>query len=494
MENENLKHGQAEIEMPLGNQFIRFLPLKMWSKGGETRRLLIIWFCLSLLVIPMGMLTRLFEWTGVAVDLGPQTIYLTLYLPMIFCVPLVLWLGFWWAAIPAYLSTFLVALIGGMPIEWIAVFSFANPIALAMYFMFYRITPMRTDLRGAESLVSFLLISLVASLAGSIGAFIWALTNNVGLNEAHPVWLGWWLGGWLQAVLIVGPILYFIGPWVGPKLLRIKDSALHIKSAKGAMLAMVTSFLVVVVCFVGAGRIVSLKQLNNIDWAGGQSMSFAQAQNTVDSLSYPLFILLAVMLAICYLGYRAILYWYDMITTANKKLEESNKQLVRLVSEDSLSGLFNRRHIFEKLNYEYQRSKREESSFSIIMIDADKFKQVNDHYGHLVGDEVIKAIAGCIKSMMRPYDTAGRYGGEEFIAILPSTSCEQAKSIAERLRQSVADLKLATDDSSNILKVTVSIGVATFDEEDLTPQRVIDKADKALLMAKDTGRNKVVAW
>ena len=126
------------------------------------------------------------------------------------------------------------------------------------------------------------------------------------------------------------------------------------------------------------------------------------------------------------------------------------------------------------------------------MVDVDKFKRVNDTYGHLVGDTVIKAIADTIQVTLRDYDTLGRFGGEEFIAILPSTSCQQAQIIAERVRAAVSKLEIVLDNTSQVLQVTVSLGVATLASTDSKAESIIDRADKALLQAKENGRNQVV--
>lgn len=217
-----------------------------------------------------------------------------------------------------------------------------------------------------------------------------------------------------------------------------------------------------------------------------------QAQNTVDSLSYPLFILLAVMLALSFLGYRAMIFWYDTIKGVNQKLSEKNEQLINLVSLDPLTGLYNRRRVFEQLEYEYSRSLRSEGTLSIIMVDADRFKRVNDTYGHLVGDTVLKTIADTIKVTLRDYDTPGRFGGEEFIAILPGTSGEQALTIAERVRAAVSKLEIGLENSSQVFNVTVSLGVANLVLTDSKAESIIDRADKALLKAKQMGRNQVV--
>lgn len=477
-----------DVGLPIGNRFVKFSPLSMFRHGNNQGQVLLIWIISCVLIIPSGMLTRIFEWTGVSLEFGTVSVYLTFYLPMLFCVLLVMWLGFWWAAIPAYLSTFCVALLGGMPMMWIAIFSLANPIGLAMYAMFYRVTPLRTDLHGLESVVGFVMIALVASLAGSIGAFIWALTNDVGLNAAHPVWLGWWLGGWLQTLFFVAPILYVFGPAADRKLAHIKNSYLHLNNARGAMLAMITSFITILVCFVLVGRVVGLQQMKAVDWGVGESLSLEQAQNIVDSLSYPLFILLAVMIALSYLAYRAVMFWHSAMRGVNEKLTLKNEQLINLVNRDPLTGLFNRRKVFEQLRHDFARATRLSEPMSIIMVDADRFKLINDTHGHQVGDQVIQSIASVMQECMRQYDTAGRYGGEEFIAILPNTTLDKSHIIAERLMAAINHTDIQTDRGT--LKVTVSVGIAALSKSDGSGESIIDRADKALLRAKHKGRNR----
>ena len=489
MQAADYKKKREAVELPLGNRFIKFTPISMYRHGDKQRRVFFLWLALCAIIIPSGSMTRIFEWTGIAVNLGSLNVYLTLYLPMLFCVALVMWVGFWWAAIPAYFSTFGVAILGGMPLEWVIIFSLANPIGLAMYAMFYRVTPLRTDLGNLESLVGFAIIALVASLAGSIGAFIWALTNDVGLTVAHRVWLGWWLGGWLQTILIVAPILYFFGAKAEHYLASLKNSYLHLNNARASLAAMISSFFTILVCFVGASRLIGVRQIETVNWSQGESMGLEQAQNIVDTLSYPLIILITVMMALSYLAYRAVIFWHTAMQGVNEKLSDKNDQLVSLVNRDPLTGLFNRRKIFEQLAYDFNRATRASESFSVIMVDADKFKSVNDTYGHLVGDQVIKSIAQKIQQCLRECDTAGRYGGEEFIALLPSTSLEQALIVANRIRDSIVNQRIKTD--SGVLKVTVSLGVATLNDLDPNGESTIDRADQALLRAKDKGRNRV---
>jgi diguanylate cyclase (GGDEF)-like protein len=124
-----------------------------------------------------------------------------------------------------------------------------------------------------------------------------------------------------------------------------------------------------------------------------------------------------------------------------------------------------------------------------MMIDADRFKQVNDSYGHLVGDEVIKKIAQILQSIIRPYDGLGRYGGEEFIVVLPDTETGVAVDIGERICRALRSITVSAGDDE--IKVTVSAGVASFVDEDRTVSDVIARADKALLEAKVNGRDRV---
>ena len=141
-----------------------------------------------------------------------------------------------WAAIPAYFASFTAALLSGMPLEWVLLFAFSNPLGLAMYAMFYKVTQLRKDLRDLPSVVGFVLISLVASLAGSTGSFIWTHTNQVGVHDAYPIWQGWWLGEWLHVLVIVLPMLIVFGPrvraWLAP---MVEEQSPKTKNRRGLL-------------------------------------------------------------------------------------------------------------------------------------------------------------------------------------------------------------------------------------------------------------------
>lgn len=178
------------------------------------RRFVALWVIANLLVAPTGMLTRWLEWTGLPISMGGVEVFVTVYLPLLFCIPCVLWFGYLWSAVPAYVASALVAWAGGMPAEWILLFAFANPLGLAVYALAYSAIPMRIDLRSLSSCGYFAIVSFVSALISSSGAFLWAYTNDVGMQAVLPVWQGWWLGNVLQAVVLAGPLLYLAGPSV----------------------------------------------------------------------------------------------------------------------------------------------------------------------------------------------------------------------------------------------------------------------------------------
>ncbi len=184
---------------------------------------------------------------------------------------------------------------------------------------------------------------------------------------------------------------------------------------------------------------------------------------------------------------------------ANQKLQRQIRAVERLRDElheqalhDSLTGLHNRRYLKEVLNQEVQRTKRSQQPLSIIVMDIDHFKIINDTYGHQVGDLMLKETARLIKTHARGYDFVCRYGGEEFLLILPGASTTDAFARADEIRQKCTTLSIPHNGEK--LNVTISMGVATYPDHDTDVEKVIIKADQALYHSKNTGRNRVTTW
>ena len=178
------------------------------------------------------------------------------------------------------------------------------------------------------------------------------------------------------------------------------------------------------------------------------------------------------------------------IKTLQDNLKESNQRLLQLSLTDPLTELNNRRHLMETMENEFERSRRTKDPSALLMVDLDHFKSVNDSYGHQQGDVVLRAIAQQIKKQLRPYDTAARFGGEEFALLLPETTIDEAMMVAERLRQSICNLQFTGTISE--LKMTASFGIAMTPHPKINSvEDLIRLSDDALYAAKDKGRNRI---
>ena len=173
-------------------------------------------------------------------------------------------------------------------------------------------------------------------------------------------------------------------------------------------------------------------------------------------------------------------------------LNEKATMLERLATTDPLTGLYNRRHFLDALDAEWSRFQRYYRSVSVLMLDIDHFKSVNDRYGHAVGDEAIKAVAAACNQGKRKSDLVGRIGGEEFAVLLPETSLSRAKLVAERIRKRAMAIRLNAHQVQ--FAVTVSIGIAEASVSMSGIDALMGAADQALYQAKDEGRNRCVAW
>ena len=179
--------------------------------------------------------------------------------------------------------------------------------------------------------------------------------------------------------------------------------------------------------------------------------------------------------------------FFEMKQTIDKNIEK----LQYNASYDFLTKIFNRKTYFEISEEIFELSKRQNEPFSILLIDIDHFKRINDTYGHLIGDEVLKFVSSNISKLLRKSDILGRYGGEEFIVTLPNTKLDNAKTIAEKINKYIYDNHYVNETYN--LQLSVSVGIAQIKKEtNLTD--LIHKADEALYKAKNYGRNRVVVY
>ena len=191
----------------------------------------------------------------------------------------------------------------------------------------------------------------------------------------------------------------------------------------------------------------------------------------------------------------ALMGFVEVMQDVTEARQKQNA-LYRQATRDAMTGIFNRGHFTEMANQEIERARRFAEPLSVVMLDIDHFKKVNDSYGHDVGDQAIIALARCCEAEIRKIDFVGRLGGEEFAILQPRAAKQPALEMANRLRMKIAEIRIPLPSGyrTNVLSYTASLGVATLQPHTEGIQELLKNADNALYQSKKEGRNKVSAW
>jgi diguanylate cyclase len=310
------------------------------------------------------------------------------------------------------------------------------------------------------------------------------------------LWLAWQLSktphwaslGWpVTIVAILGYPLYFIYPLYVPESGALGFAIILLLLLSMYVFIPNRVMLTNLIALVGILAVVSSQLLQ------GETASAVLV--TTMFLSWPALLGYAAAIRINLGSRRAYTLWQQS-EQMNKRLEveilhskELEAELQRQALTDPLTGLSNRRHYEMLFKREHERCRRHGSVMTLGMIDLDHFKRINDNYGHDVGDQVLKFVAEVMQRPLRHSDILGRFGGEEFILILPDTSLQQAESIAERMRQALEDDGLIQGDA--LIKITATFGLTQVRPDDVDIQDSVRRADEALYQGKRSGRNKV---
>ncbi|WP_035375269.1 sensor domain-containing diguanylate cyclase [Pseudoduganella violaceinigra] len=456
-------------------------PIRVWRHGSTAQRRAIFggWLLLLLLCVGLGVATVEWSWSGMPVDMGGVTAYITLYPPLPICLLLTLTLGWWWGAIPAYCSTLVLALYAGMPLPWALLFACADPLGLGIMAIGYRGMVMRRDLRQLSALLYFVQLCFVASIFSSAGALIWSYTNHVAPGAQLPDWQGWWLGSFLQSALMGGPALALLWPRV--HLWQLQHQTLMRKRRGGSRRSVLR-----MLATVAAG--VLLYGFVTIRLAEADASAAPDVFRQTVWIFYWVFA--TIILFSAFFGYQLFSHWQESTDGLLNEMQRMNIDLERLATTDALTGLLNRRAADRHLDAEWHRARRTGHTSALVLLDIDHFKQVNDRYGHPGGDAALRMLASCIRSVMREVDLSARYGGEEFLIVLPETAREGAYVFAERLRERVAATDICHE--GHVFRCHISLGIAISDKYEASYESWVRRADQALYRAKQGGRNQVV--
>ncbi|WP_051711600.1 response regulator [Andreprevotia chitinilytica] len=303
-------------------------PARVWSDGLSFHWLLLLgaWLISVVASVGLGVLAVKGQWSGLPLHFGGVDIYVSVYPPLMICTLWVLWFGFWWGAIPAWLATFVLSLYSGMPTGWAALFALSNPLGLAILVVAYRALPISYDLRSVNSLVFFGLLAFFSAVFSATGSFIWTFTNSLGVHEAFGIWQGWWVGNFLQTILLTGVLMA-----LGSQLIcrwRDRQFASHsinpLAERKWITLAVITLvagvYLYLTLSFyLSRGVATQIGQKESIE-------GWRLASKMIEASTSAVYWVMAIMFfAMSFLGYRYVMYWMHALQKAASESEHANQ-------------------------------------------------------------------------------------------------------------------------------------------------------------------------
>ncbi len=308
---------------------------RLWRGAAPAPRITLAasWLATLLFSVGLGLASIMFNWSGLPLHFGGLDLHITVYPPLIFCTLWVLWFGFWWGFLPAYIATLVLALYSGVPAGWSLLFAFADPLALAVFALAYRAVPIRYDLRSVNAVMFFVLISFVGGIFGSTGSFIWTHVNALGIHQQFPIWQGWWLGAFLQNVLLVAPLLFLFTP----AIVRWREHHLGVsaEAAHDARAVLLASATIVggVLLFLHITVTLSRNDLAAA-MAGNDNAALRHAaQVLADSSSVLYGILFVLILFIAFFGGQLFNHWTASLQRTTRDLTSTNARLRREMTQ-----------------------------------------------------------------------------------------------------------------------------------------------------------------
>jgi signal transduction histidine kinase len=327
---------ESDLEESVPTASYRAVSLRALQPIGQHfdgAALLVAWIATLALGIGLGLASIAYDWSGLPLHVGGVDIYITVYPPLIFCTLWVLWFGFWWGFVPAYLATLVLALYSGMPLTWALLFAFADPLSLAVMAIAYRSIPMPYDLRSLNALIFFVLISFVGSIFGASGSFIWTHTNALGVHDLLPIWQGWWLGGLLQNLLLVAPLLYLFSPAVSRWREHHLDAiTTRPRQTRGTLLAgatIITGVLLYLYFTVALSNTRLDTALTSDDTAAWREAALASAEST----TMLFWAVLILILFIAFFGAQLFIHWTGSLQRVARELSGTNIRLRREITQ-----------------------------------------------------------------------------------------------------------------------------------------------------------------
>ncbi len=432
------------------------------------------WVGLTALAVALAVLEARLDWSGMPVRLGPVTIGLSVYPPLSLALVLAVWIGPLWGLVPAWLATFASALTAGVPVPTAAVFALATPAEV--FLLWGSMVALNIDpaLPRLGDLRRFLAAGLVAASGSSLAILIWNESRHVDLVEGQRLWQGWLVGDLLQIALVAAPLLHVLGPRANAFLERRFDARpkVEFRYRDGVLWTALVSVTLAAVAVLGLRMaLVSLHIPESAVTAGGAPLLPRLREMT----------LFAGLLLV------VVLVTSSAFGASLARLGDREKTSAR---HDPLTGCLNRRAFYEAFALEADRSARLGAGLSVLTIDVDRFKALNDAHGHAFGDEILRLLARRLTALVRSHDLVVRWGGEEFVVLLPHTEPSDASALAERIRAGIEAPEFRADERT--VTLTCSVGVAGTRTFPADADALVARSDAACYEAKRAGRNRTV--
>ena len=424
-----------------------------------------------------GVLNVTWDWNGIPIRLGAVELPVTIYPPFVLSLLAAIWLGPTWGLVPAYAANLAGAVVGGMGPVVALLFALAGALEVLIFWGSMVTLNISPELRRWRDFARFALVCLIAPITASLAVLIWNTAHGLDPQAGFKIWKGWVFGDILQALLVVAPLLHFAGPRVRPWIDRqfATPPRYEVTYTRAALIAAVTFSLIAVLVFVG---IYTLEESLDLD-----ATALTPSGEPLVPRLREMQIYLGVLVA-------ALTVAASVFSTVLARMGERQRGLSR---RESLTGCFNRRAFYELFPREVDRARRLGQGVAVIFLDIDHFKNINDRHGHETGDRVLQQLSARLRGTIRETDLLFRWGGEEFVILMPHTGPGEAPALGERIRAAVAERPFAASDSHPEVAVTVSLGVAGTAAWPIDPDTLLARADAACYRAKEAGRNRVEA-
>lgn len=447
--------------------------LRLLPSRPRLWRISLLWLSGLVLSLATSLLNVEMGWNGIPISIFGIHLELTIYPPLIFSILAAIWLGPGWGLVPIYLSNLASALVSGMDWQLAMAFGLAGVVETGMLWGAMVIFQIDPDLKRWRDFAFFVAASLVSVASSSLAAITWNAAHGLESSKAHAIWRGWLIGDLVLIALVVLPLLRLAGPAVRPWIQRnFPTRPRHEFTYGSSVMALILSLAVLVgLVFLGVFQLAATVQLDAPGEAPGWLPPRLQEIFAVLGL-----LTLALLVATGLFGYA---------------LAHLGEQQRKLAAKDGLTGLWNRRAFEALFHVEAERSRRLGKGISLLFIDLDHFKSFNDLHGHDFGDQVLVEVSQRVLAALRETDHVFRWGGEEFVALLPHTCRSEAQLVAERVRERIAESPFGVGDRSAGAVATASVGAAVCENPPCDAASLVSAADQACYAAKAQGRNRV---